>query len=222
MTEQQLRDQVCSAAASFVGCSESDGSHRAIIDLYNSHKPLARGYAMTYDDPWCAAFVAAVAVRCGLTDIMPTECSCEMMIKLYQKLGRWEEDESVIPEPGDIIFYDWDDSGIGNNTGIADHTGIVIGVEYDQIRLIEGNVSDSVSYRVAGINSRYIRGFGRPDYASKARSTDIGTPSDWAQMSCMKAVSAGVFNGDGLGGYNWQDPLTREQMCVILDNLGLT
>lgn len=221
MTEQQLRNEVCSCAASFVGCSEADGSHRAIIDLYNSHRPLARGYAMSYDDPWCAAFVSAVAVRCGLTDIMPTECSCEMMIELYRRLGRWEEDESVIPQPGDIIFYDWDDSGIGNNTGIADHAGIVIGVEYGQIKLVEGNVSDSVAYRVAGIDSRYIRGYGKPDYASKAQLTDIGTPSDWAQMSCEKAVSAGIIHGDGMGGYDWQEPLTREQMCVILDNLGL-
>lgn len=222
MTEQQLRKTVCDAAASFVGCTESDGSHRGIIDLYNSHRPLARGYAMTYDDPWCAAFVSAVAVKCALTDIMPTECSCEMMIELYKKLGRWEENDSFVPEPGDVIFYDWDDSGIGDDTGIADHTGIVIKVEYGQITLIEGNVSDSVSYRAAGVDSRYIRGYGRPDYAARAQSTDIGAPSFWAETSCRKAVAAGVFHGDGAGNYDWQQPLTREQLCVILDNLGLT
>ena len=58
-----------------------------IIDTYNSHKPLARGYAMKYTDAWCATFVSAVSIKCGLTDILPTECSCGEMIALFKKLG---------------------------------------------------------------------------------------------------------------------------------------
>ena len=48
MTEKELRAKVVSIAEGFLGCKESDGSHKKIIDLYNSHKPLARGlYAST-------------------------------------------------------------------------------------------------------------------------------------------------------------------------------
>ena len=43
MTEKELRQKVVATAESYVGCKEADGSHRKIIDLYNSHKPLARG-----------------------------------------------------------------------------------------------------------------------------------------------------------------------------------
>ena len=43
MTEQQLRQKVVNTARGWLGRRESDGSHRAIIDLYNAHKPLARG-----------------------------------------------------------------------------------------------------------------------------------------------------------------------------------
>lgn len=42
MTEQQLRQKVVNTARGWLGRRESDGSHRAIIDLYNAHKPLAR------------------------------------------------------------------------------------------------------------------------------------------------------------------------------------
>lgn len=76
MTEQQLREKVVQTARSYLGYNEKNGSHREIIDLYNAHKPLARGYAVKYTDAWCATFVSAVAIKCGLTDIMPTECGC--------------------------------------------------------------------------------------------------------------------------------------------------
>ena len=36
MTEQQIRAKFVETAKSYLGCKESDGSHRKIIDLYNS------------------------------------------------------------------------------------------------------------------------------------------------------------------------------------------
>lgn len=47
MTEKELRQSYVNAAVSYLGCKESNGSHKKIIDLYNSHKPLARNYAVT-------------------------------------------------------------------------------------------------------------------------------------------------------------------------------
>ena len=47
------------------------------------------------------------------------------MIQLFQKLGAWQENDAHVPQPGDVIFYDWDDSGVGDNTGWPDHVGIV-------------------------------------------------------------------------------------------------
>ena len=35
---------------SWIGYSEANGKFKQIIDLYNSHKPLARGYAVKYTD----------------------------------------------------------------------------------------------------------------------------------------------------------------------------
>ena len=67
MTENQLRQKVVKIAVSYLGCKEADGSHRKIIDLYNSHKPLARGYAVKYTDAWCSTFASAVAIIGALT-----------------------------------------------------------------------------------------------------------------------------------------------------------
>ena len=37
MTEKELRAKVVSISEKYLGCKESNGSHRKIIDLYNSH-----------------------------------------------------------------------------------------------------------------------------------------------------------------------------------------
>ena len=44
----------------------------------------------------------------------------------------------------------------------------------------------------------------------------IGNPSAWARAACEWAVKQGIFQGDGKGEYNWQQPVTREQLAVIL------
>ena len=104
-------EDIIKQAKAWLGKKKSDGSFKEIIDIYNSHKPLARGYKVKYTDSWCATFVSAVAIKCGATNIIPPECSCEKMIELFKKLGVWEENENRIPSVGDIIFYDWQDDG---------------------------------------------------------------------------------------------------------------
>lgn len=172
MTEKQLREKIVSIAVGWLGCKESDGTHKKIIDVYNSHKPLARGYAVKYTDAWCSTFASAVAIKAGLTDIIPTECGCEKHTELFKKLGAWVEDDSYTPKAGDYIFYDWDDSGVGDTKGYADHIGIVVSVSGTTIKVIEGNISNSVGYRNIKVNAKYIRGYGVPNYASKATEAE--------------------------------------------------
>ena len=171
MTEQELRNKVVSIARGWIGRKESDGSHREIIDLYNSHKPLARGYPVKYTDAWCSTFASAVAIKAGLTDIIPTECGCGKHIELFKKLGSWEENDAYVPKPADYIFYDWQDGpnyATTDNQGGADHVGIVEKVVGQTITVIEGNYSNAVKRRQLKVNGRYIRGYGVPKYSKKA------------------------------------------------------
>lgn len=168
MNETQVRKAVADKANSYLGCKESDGSHKKIIDLYNSHKPLARGYAVKYTDAWCATFASAVAIAMGYTDIIPTECGCEEFIKLAQSKGIWVEDDAYTPNVGDFILYDWDDNGVGDCTGHSDHIGIVTGVSGSNLTITEGNMSDAVGTRKIAVNAKYIRGYVTPKYSTKA------------------------------------------------------
>lgn len=177
MTETQIREKVVATAKAWIGCNEADGSHRQIVDVYNSHRPLARGYALKYTDAWCAGFVSAVAIKLDLTDIMPTEVGVWNMIELYRKLGRWQESDSYVPKPGDVIMYAWSDNGVGDCTSGASHVGIVVSCDGKTITVIEGNKANAVGYREIAVNGRYIRGFGLPDYASKATENEPVSPA---------------------------------------------
>lgn len=175
MTEQELRNKVVQTARGYLGSNEADGSHRKIIDGYNAHKPIARGYLVKYTDAWCATFVSFVGIVCGLTDIMPTECGCGAMIDLYRAKGRWQENDAYRPQPADIVMYDWDDNGVGDCTGYPEHVGIVEAVNGNTITVIEGNMSNKVGERALQVNGRYIRGYCLPDYASKANGVPSGS-----------------------------------------------
>ena len=187
MTEAQLRATVVSIATQWLGRKESDGSHKTIIDTYNAHTPRARGYKVTYTDAWCATFASAVFIKAGLTDIAPTECSCSRMIQLYKDKGRWKESDAYVPAAGDLIMYDWNDTGAGDNTGAPEHVGIVVAVSGNSIKVIEGNYSNSVKYRTIAVNGRYIRGYCLPDYASKATKADTTTSTTRAKTDPAKS-----------------------------------
>ena len=162
--EKEIRLEVVSTAESWLGANEKDGSHQPIIDLYNSHKPLARGYTVTYEDAWCATFDSVVAIQTGLTDIIPTECGCTPQIELFQQMDRWVEDDAYVPLPGDLIYYHWDCEEAEDCKKRSDHVGIVVGTKGPFIKVIEGNKDEDVSYRITRVDDPSIRGYGIPDY----------------------------------------------------------
>ena len=202
MTENQLRSNVVSIMKNWLGWSEANGKHKKIVDIYNNHKPLARGYKVQYTDEWCATAVSAAFIKAGLTDIGFTECSCNRMIDLYKAKGRWKESDSYAPKIGDILMYDWQDNGIGDNVGSADHVGLVAAINGTRLTIIEGNKNESVSYRSINANGKYIRGYCLPDYASKAsKPVEIVSTSTYSKAAFVrdiqKAFGATV---DGIAG----------------------
>lgn len=152
-------DKILNVARSWIGCKESNGSHKQIIDVYNAYTPLARGYRVKYTDNWCAAYVSACAIKAGLANIIPIECSCGNMITLAKNMGIWEENGNIIPTPGDIIIYDWDEVD-----GWPEHTGLVESVSGNKETVVEGNKSNSVGRRTLTLGNPCIRGYIRPKY----------------------------------------------------------
>ena len=46
MTVQELRGHLVKTAREWLGYSEANGKFKGIIDLYNTQRPLPRGYAV--------------------------------------------------------------------------------------------------------------------------------------------------------------------------------
>lgn len=214
-----LRQKVVNTAVSYLGCKESNGSHKKIIDLYNAHTPRARGYKVKYTDAWCATFVSAVAIQLGLTDIIPTECSCAKQIELLKRLGAWQERDDYIPSPGDLIYYDWDDSGKGDNTGSPDHVGIVVESGKTLLKIIEGNYKDAVSYRLVKVNAKNIRGYGVPKYEAKEakdlKFVDVDKDA-WYYGAIKWAVDKDIIKGVDATHFAPDEPCTRAEVVAML------
>jgi hypothetical protein len=166
-SEMALRQQLIGTAEAWLGTVKGSPEHHRIIDLYNAQEVLPLDYLVTYEDSWCAAFVTVVAIQNNLEDIIPAECGCQRQIALFESIGCWQEDETYVPLPGDVIYYAWKDIAIGDCTGWADHVGIVVGTSENYIKVIEGNNHGAVRYRYIRKNSYHIRGYGLPNYAGK-------------------------------------------------------
>lgn len=192
------RQAMVAKMKSWIGKNEVDGSFREIIDIYNSHTPRARGYKLQYSDEWCAGTVSAAAIATGNTNAVPLEVSCHYMIEGAKAKGIWVENDSYVPQGGDIILYDWQDSGIGDNTGNPDHVGVVEYTSGGIIHVIEGNNGEKVARRELSVSGRYIRGFIVPKYSNNTASGGSSTPGISGTIDELaRRVIAGEFgSGD--------------------------
>lgn len=172
----------------FLGITEGSEGHLSILKTFND-SGLCPRYRMTKNDAWCATAVSSAFIASGLTSIFPcVECSCYYMIQKAQSAGIWVEDDSYVPQEGDVILYDWGDSGSGDNKGVPDHVGIVVSCDGKNIKVIEGNISNTVGYRTIAVNGKYIRGFITPKYSS-------GTAQKTPTLKSVDQVAKEVLNG---------------------------
>lgn len=193
-TMGRTAQDVLDVMRSWIGYSEANGKHKQIIDLYNSHKPLARGYAVKYSDEWCDTTVSAAAIKAGVVDLIGTECGCEQHVKIFQSMGIWMEDGTITPIPGDIILYNWDDATQPND-GYSDHIGYVESVSGRTITLIEGNKNEAVARREIPVGWGYIRGYARPKYASGGTAPSNPTPSKTLDEIAREVIKGVYGNG---------------------------
>ena len=111
---------------------------------------------------WCACFVSWCADQCGYIDagIIPKFSGCVTGVNWFQGQNRWL-DGSAEPNPGMIIFFDWDNKGgSGPQDGLADHVGIVQRVENGIVYTIEGNSGDSCRQNQYPVGHYEILGYG--------------------------------------------------------------
>ena len=163
------RAKIVAVAKSYIGTCGGSSAHADILHYFNSVKPM--GYTAHKSDPWCAEFASACAIQAfGKTaakKFFPLSAACVYIINKAIEMNIWVESDKYIPEAGDWILYDWNDSGKGDNKGQPDHVGIVEYYKAGYIHVIEGNMGaepGKCGRRKLRIDGRYIRGFVTPDY----------------------------------------------------------
>lgn len=118
-------------------------------------QPYWSWYGFESRQPWCACFVSWCADQCGYLEagLVPKFSACEEGIRWFTERGQYHPRDHV-PEPGDLVFFDW------GNDGSYDHVGIVEYVEDGMVHTIEGNTSDSCAERSYPLGDSRICGFG--------------------------------------------------------------
>lgn len=180
--------------------------HDNIVTIYNSIRPLPRGYKLQKKDAWCAAWVSVLGHISGMGERWVYECSAPQMLAAWKSRGRVSKDFQAI-RPGDLVFYSW------KKNGNADHVGIVTVVNGATVTVLEGNKSNACDYRSFKLPYSYLLAYARPAYGEVTKMQEAST---WAKDAWKKACDKGVFDGTAP-----QGPITREQVAVVLDRLGL-
>ena len=141
------RDEIVEIALSQKGYKEGP----------NNDTKYGEWYGLNYN-PWCAMFVSWCANQVGIPeDIIPKFAGCTTGFRQMTNMGITTKDK-IVPEKGDLIFFDWD------NTGDYDHVGIVTHTDDEYVYTVEGNHDDNVdTYRYA-FNAYYIAGYAKPKY----------------------------------------------------------
>lgn len=203
-----MREKFLQIAESQVGVQEPNGDDK-YIQWYNSQ--TGAGFPM--NTPWCQIFVCWCADQAGVSrEVIPLTASCTAAMNWFIRDGVWHARGTFRPQPGDLVYFDWDLSGD------CDHVGIVQSVSGSSFTTIEGNASgsgaDGVRRKSYALDYSRIRGFAAPRFPSG--EDEKNKPSPWAEEACRWAVEEGLFIGDQDGVIDWQGTLHKEDLAVVL------
>ena len=149
-------------------------------------------YTGTNGLSWCHAFVSWCANECGFVDmgIFPKTASCETGRQWFISHQEYQaSDGTYEPQPGDIIYFDYDHVGVSHHVGIVEYT------ENGVVHTIEGNKNDQVMRAHYDLNYAGIMGYGKPTYPDTGVN-EYGTASEF--LAKCKDIADTIVN-DG----NW-------------------
>ena len=118
-------------------------------------EPFWSWFGFESHEDWCACFVSWCEEQCGFISagIAPKFALVSDGADWFVLHDQWRLMGDT-PEPGDLIFFDWDQDGG------RDHVGIVTGVVGDKVFTVEGNSSDRCRQKRYFIDDPVIYGYG--------------------------------------------------------------
>lgn len=209
---------VIEVARGELGVTESPpGSNR--VKYWDEYDPTWQG------QPWCVCGLWWVFQHAGEGQAFfggAKTASCGRLLQWYQAQGQ------TVPvyeaQPGDLIFLNFHGGTLPEHIGIAESVSTVP----LQVTTIEFNTSPGLegSQDNGGCVARKIRyrtqivGVARPKYKEEPVMVDDLT-EHWAEKSCRKAKAKGIMKGYPDGDWKPDKQITRAELAVILDRLGL-
>lgn len=165
MSSNVLGRKVAKIALSYNGAITGSKKHKELVDVFNKEHP--NGQHASYRDYWCAIAWTSWQLLAGMSHAdVPMGYNVPQLVEQAKARGIWVEDDKHVPRTGDGIVYDWQDNGIGDNKGGADHIGVVYKVSDSTVYVIEGNAGNKgvCKKRTLPVNGRTIRGYICPKY----------------------------------------------------------
>lgn len=118
-------------------------------------KPFWSWYGFKNREEWCALFVSWCEDQCGYlkSEAAPKFAIVSDGADWFVLRDQWRLMGDT-PEPGDLIFFDWEQDGA------RDHVGIVTAVVDDKVFTVEGNSSDLCRQKRYFLDDPAIYGYG--------------------------------------------------------------
>lgn len=152
-------DKLIEVCEGEIGVCEPKGDDK-YIKYYNE----TGGMDFNMNVAWCAIFVTWCKAMAGIDkSIIPHFASCDMGKEWFEKRGLYKKARAYggdyAPKKGDIIFF-----SSGYTQKDSTHVGIVTSLSGNAVSTIEGNTSNRVARRSYSVASKYIIGYGVPEY----------------------------------------------------------
>lgn len=165
-------DKLIEVCEGEIGISEPSGDDK-YIKYYNETGSMCFGMNVA----WCAIFVTWCKAKAGIDkSIIPHFASCDLGKSWFEKRGLYKKSraygENYVPKRGDIIFF-----SSKYTQSDSTHVGIVTSVSGNAVSTIEGNTGDKVARKSYSLMSKYIIGYGVPEY-TKGNETYVVKEGD--------------------------------------------
>ena len=169
-------EDVLTIAKSQLGYKESSRNFAVVNGERKGYNRYGVRFGAPYSD-WCAMFIQFCMHYAGVDErLMPANPGVGTWIRNVSKMDNYFLPEEYTPQPGDIMFIDWD-SKPGDDPSVrdGDHVGLVAEVKTKEettadgakieiptaVVTIEGNLSKEVKYNTYKIDDDAIMGYSR-------------------------------------------------------------
>lgn len=147
--------------------------------------------------------------------------SCGTLLKWYQAQGM------IVPfteaQAGDIVFLTFHGGTLPDHCGlVTDRTGVLLKtIEFNTTPGLEGSQDNGGSVAEKMRHPYQIVAVARPQYKEDEMQKPDDLTEHWAEKSCRKAERKAIMKGYPDGTFRPDREITRAELAVILDRLGL-